>query len=378
MHVITALGVGGAERMLLKLLGAKALSHCQQEVVSMLPGGAMAAPMRATGAGVHELDFLGGLPVVGGTFALARIARRLQPDVVQGWLYHGNLGAAVARAALGRRVPLVWGIRQSLATLEGENLFARIGIALNRLGSGQPERLLFNSRSSLAQHRDFGFPMGRADYLPNGFETTAFAPDAEARARWRTAWGCDHGTVVYGLLARYHPAKDHAGFLQAAGRALAARPASRFVLAGTRVAADNDELVRAVHAHGLADHVHLLGERRDVAGVLAGLDVYVSASTAIESFSNSIGEAMSCALPCIVTDVGDSAAIVADTGRVIPARDPAAMANAMVALHDLGPAGRAALGTQARARVLAEFDIEAVAGRYAGLYSTLVGSPGAA
>lgn len=373
LHVITALGVGGAERMLLKLLGASALSHCEQEVIAMLPGGAMAEPMRATGAQVREQDFLGGVPFVGGAAGLVRAARRFDPDIVQGWLYHGNLGAALARASLSRHVPLVWGIRQSLASLEGENWFARVGIALNRIGSGRPDRVLFNSRTSMAQHRDFGFNMAHADYLPNGFETGKFRPDPEARARWRAAWGIDEAAVVFGLLARYHPSKDHAGFLQAARRVREARPASHFVLAGTGVDRDNDALMRAIHDAGLAEHVHLLGEQRDVAGVLAALDVYVSSSATIEAFSNSVGEAMSCALPCVVTDVGDSPSVVGDTGRTVPPRDPEALAAAMIAMHDLGRAGRAALGAQARQRVLSEFDIEAVAGRYAALYGTLAG-----
>lgn len=371
LHVITALGVGGAERMLLKLLAAPALARYEQQVVAMLPGGAMAEPMRATGARVHELDFLGGFPLVGGALGLARVARGSDPDIVQGWLYHGNLGAALARAALRRRVPLVWGIRQSLGTLDGENLFARVGITLNRVGSGLPDRLLFNSRTSLAQHRDAGFRMARADYLPNGFETGSFAPDAAARARWRAAWGVDEDTVVFGLLARYHPAKDHAGFLQAASQVRSARPATRFVLAGTGVEPGNEVLRRAIHHAGLADHVHLLGERRDVAGVLSALDVYVSSSASIEAFSNSVGEAMSCALPCVVTDVGDSPAIVGDTGQVVPPRDPAALARAMTAMVDLGPAGRAALGARARERIAADFDIGAVAQRYAALYDAL-------
>lgn len=370
LHVITALGVGGAERMLLKLLGARALSRFEQRVVAMLPGGAMAEPMRAAGALVHELDFLGGVPVLGGALGLARLARSYKPDIVQGWLYHGNLGGALARAAMRQRVPLVWGIRQSLTSLEAENLFAKVGIALNRIGSGHPDRLLFNSRASMAQHRDFGFKLARADYLPNGFETSGFAPDADARGRWRAAWGVDDGTVVFGLLARYHPSKDHAGFLQAARRVRDSRPSTRFVMAGTGVETGNEALMRSVHDAGLVDHVELLGERRDVPSVLAALDVYVS-SSASEAFSNSVGEAMSCALPCVVTDVGDSQSIVGDTGRVVPPRNPAALAAAMIAMFDIGSARRAVLGTQARQRILADFDIEAVAERYAALYGTL-------
>lgn len=371
LHVITALGVGGAERMLLKLLAARALAGIEQRVVTMLPGGAMVAPMRATGTRVDELDFLGGVPPLTGALALARLARRYDPDLVQGWLYHGNVGAALARGVLARRVPLVWGIRQSLPTLRGENVFARAAIALNRAGSSRPDRLLFNSQSSLAQHRAHGFNLRRAAYLPNGFDTGAYAADPEARAHWRAGWNVDADTVLFGLFARYHPAKDHAGFLQAARRVRVARPNSAFVLAGTAVDADNRALAQAIDDAGLRPHVRLLGERSDVAGLLSALDVYVSSSARIEAFSNSIGEAMSCAVPCVVTAVGDSPAIVGDTGRVVPPGEPTALAEAMIAMIDLGVAGRAALGARARQRVIAEFDLEAVAARYADLYREL-------
>ncbi|QJW85631.1 glycosyltransferase [Ramlibacter terrae] len=301
---------------------------------------------------------------------MARIARRFDPDLVQGWLYHGNLGASLARAALGRRVPLVWGIRQSLPTLQGENVFARIGIALNRMGSSRPDRVLFNSRTSLEQHRERGFSVRRAAYLPNGFDIDGFVPDAEARARRRAEWNIAEGSVAFGLFARFHPVKDHAGFLQAARRVHDARPGTCFVLAGTGIDAENSVLARAIAEAGLQGQVRLLGERRDIADLLPALDGYVSSSTR-EAFSNSIGEAMSCALPCVVTDVGDSRAVVADTARVVPPGDPAAMADAMIALVDLGAQGRAELGARARQRVVDEFGLDVVAGRYAALYREL-------
>lgn len=373
LHVITALGVGGAERMLLKLLSARVLSGVNQHVVAMLPGGAMAEPMRATGAAVEELDFLGGVPIVMAGSRLALLTRRIAPDIIQGWMYHGNLGAMLARASVRRRVPLVWGVRQSLPSLNGENAFARAGIRMNKAFSGRPDRLLFNSMTSLEQHRVFGFNMHHAQYLPNGFDTAGFSPDPAMRAHWRAAWGADQDAVIFGLLARYHPAKDHAGFLQAARQVVQARPQARFVMAGTGVVGENPDLARAIAEAGLGAQVRLLGERRDVAAILSGLDVYVSSSSRIEAFSNSVGEALSCALPCVVTDVGDSPQVVGESGRVVPPRDPTALAGAMVALIDLGAQARAALGQRARQRMVSEFDIEAVAQRYANLYAELAG-----
>lgn len=371
LHVITALGVGGAEHMLLKLLQAKALAHCEQHVISMLPGGAVAQQMRNGGSHVRQVDFLGGLPLVSGVLGLARYAREVRPDIIQGWLYHGNLGAAVARACLPRRVPLLWSVRQSLPTLQGENLFARIGIVMNRAGSALPDRLLFNSMTSLAQHRRFGFRVDRSEYLPNGFETDLFRPDARARERWRSQWNLDDSAVVFGLVARYHPVKDHAGFLQAARMAARERPGVRFVLAGAGVDQANRTLMNEIEQAGLIGKVLLLGDQRTVAGLLPALDVYVSSSTA-EAFSNSVGEAMSCGLPCVVTDVGDSRLIVAEVGVVVPPRDPAALASAMIEMADMGPSARAALGAQARRRIVDEFEIENIAGRHAALYESLV------
>lgn len=370
LHIITALGVGGAERMLLKLLGAPAMSGVEQRVVALLPGGALTEAMRATGATVDVLNFLGGLPVLAGVSRLVGLTRAWRPDVLHGWMYHGNLGASCAQAALGRSVPLLWGIRQSLPSLQGENAFARAAIYLGRAGSSRPHGLLFNSHTSLRQHQDFGFDVRRAQYLPNGFDTTAFAPAAAARAHWRAAWGAGDDDVVFGLMARHHPTKDHRGFLQAAQRVRASRPDVHFVLAGTGVDANNAALAQDIAATGLGERVHLLGERSDVAAVMAGLDVAVSSSRA-EAFSNAIGEAMSCALPCVVTDVGDSALVLGACGRVVPPREPEALAAAMLDLARLGKPGRKALGDAARARVTAEFSLGAVAGRQLALYTRL-------
>lgn len=372
LHVITALGVGGAEHMLLKLLAARALGGFEQRVVALLPGGALAARMRATGAVVDELDLLGGVPMIGGTISLARLARAFAPQLVHGWMYHGNLGASVARRAAGRRVPLIWGIRQSLASLAGENAYAKAGIRLGRLLSRDPDRILFNSRTSLQQHRDHGFFDRRMEYLPNGFDTERFAPSAATRKRMRDGWGATDADTVFGMAARYHPAKNHAGFMRAAGAVAAARPGAMFVLGGPGVDATNAALTDLAAQLGIAERVRLLGARDDVPAIMAGLDVYVSASTAIEAFSNAIGEALCAGVPCIATAVGDSPTVIGRDGLTVTAGDVAALAAAMVELVDAGPQRRSEIGQRGRERMRAEYGLEAVAERYAALYLGLI------
>ncbi|RTK97246.1 MAG: glycosyltransferase, partial [Lysobacterales bacterium] len=108
--------------------------------------------------------------------------------------------------------------------------------------------------------------------------------------------------------------------------------------------------------------------RDDVPALLAALDVFVLPSQA-EGVSNTILEAMACARPVVATAVGANAELLVDgeTGRLVPARDPAAMADALAA-YAASPALRAAHGAAGRARIEAQFSLEAMVARYAGVY----------
>jgi len=87
------------------------------------------------------------------------------------------------------------------------------------------------------------------------------------------------------------------------------------------------------------------------------LDVATSSSSS-EGFSNTIGEAMACGIPCVVTGTGDSATLVGDTGVVVPLKDPAQMCAAWMRLLDMPAQDRAALGRCARERIMSEYSIQ--------------------
>jgi glycosyltransferase involved in cell wall biosynthesis len=174
--------------------------------------------------------------------------------------------------------------------------------------------------------------------------------------------------VVIGILARVDPMKDHRTFLAAAAQVVDALPASRFVLAGMGASPDNRDLSRWIGEFGLGDRVSLLSKRDDVAQLLAGWDILVLSSIG-EAFPNVIGEAMSCGVPCVVTDVGDNAEIVGDTGRVVPPRNPEALAGAILELATLTPLARQTLGTRARRRIEERYGLETVTRMYEEIYT---------
>jgi len=112
-------------------------------------------------------------------------------------------------------------------------------------------------------------------------------------------------------------------------------------------------------------------ERVDIPELTAALDVATCSSTG-EGFPNTVGEAMACGVPLVVTDVGDCAILLGDAGAVVPPGQPRAFADALVRLLRLEPDERADLGQRARRRIEECYAIERIAEHYAALYRELV------
>jgi len=163
-------------------------------------------------------------------------------------------------------------------------------------------------------------------------------------------------SLVIGMVARFDPVKDHYGFIQAAKVVAQANNDVRFILVGRGIDRANSTLLRWIRDVGLEDKFVLLGERRDIDVCLAAMDVFCLSSIH-EGFPNAVGEAMAMALPCVVTDAGDAARIVGNTGWVVPTRDPKRLGNVLVEVISLPTANRQTVGLTARQRIQNEFSM---------------------
>jgi glycosyltransferase involved in cell wall biosynthesis len=298
---------------------------------------------------------------------------QLQPDLLQGWMYHGNLAAQLARGCLLKSVPVLWNIRNSLYSLDYEKTATSAVIQLCAKLSDFPQQIIYNSQVSATQHEKIGYRATKRSIVPNGFDTEIFVPSLDAFNSVRQELRIPIDTTLIGLIGRYAPEKDHANFLQAAALLLKKFPELnvQFVLVGSGVDENNQILYRLVQELGLIQHTHLLGEREDIPRLTAALDI-ASSSSYTEAFPNIIGEAMCCAVPCVVTDVGDSARIVGDTGRKVPPRSPQLLTAAWKELLDLGFEGRQLLGNAARSRIVECFSLSAVVSQYETLYERVL------
>jgi glycosyltransferase involved in cell wall biosynthesis len=151
-------------------------------------------------------------------------------------------------------------------------------------------------------------------------------------------------------------------------------PEIHFVLCGLDITWQNSQLARWIEAAGIRDRCQLLGVRRDMSRLFAGMDIATTASLS-EAFPIAIGEAMACETPCVVTDVGDSALIVGETGLVVPPGDPQALAEAWRQLIQAGPGVRRHLGMAARRRVQRHFALPVIVERYQAIYARVAAQP---
>ncbi|PWT89548.1 MAG: group 1 glycosyl transferase [Proteobacteria bacterium] len=361
LFVTTDLFVGGgAEGMLVRLLTAEPRLADAITVVSLLPGESHAERLRQAGVTVIQLGFdkVSGIAV--GVVRLARLIADTEPDIVQGWMYHGDLAALIALFLSGRRrrTRLVWGIRCSEVDAHLYGLQLRLVVRACAALSRFPDVITANSDAGLKSHLALGYRPGRSAVIANGIDTDRFKPDPIARASLRQELGIAADTFVLAHVARVDPMKDHAGM----HRALARMPdvVALFVGSGT-------ERLPAM------PNARCLGRRDDVERCFAAADVVVSSSAFGEGFSNVIAEGMACGLPAVATDVGDARIIVGDSGAVVPPRDPARLTAAVCMLAGETPDERARRGARARAHIVERFAMPRALEQFARLYGSLAG-----
>ena len=372
LHVITGLNVGGAETMLAKLVEHGMQSPLlQPRVLSLLPPGRLAGRIGRCGVTIDTLAMRQGRPSLAAVRQLRRVVRAATPTLLQGWMHHGNLAATLAARLAGRQVPVVWNIRHSLVDIAAEKPLSRAVLRLGRLLSATPDAIIYNSQVAAHQYEAFGFAPDNAVVIPNGFDCAQFCPRAGAGAALRARWGIDPGAVVVAMVARQHPMKDTATLVQAVWLARAEGHDLHLMLVGT----GNEALPPAL-AHAVAalpsSRVTLLGERDDIHEWLSGVDIVALSSAWGEAFPNILGEAMASGVPCVATDVGDSAVIIGNHGRVVAPRNPAALAAGLCWLAGMGREGRERLGLAARDRIIGNYAIDRIADRYAGLYESVL------
>jgi glycosyltransferase involved in cell wall biosynthesis len=371
LYITTGLSTGGAEIMLYNLLSRINRERFFPIVLSLMKPETWGDRIKALGIPVHTLSMEAGKPTLNSLWKLLRLVHQFKPDLIEGWMYHGNLAAQFASLFYLSKIPVIWTIHHSLHSLESEKSLTIKIIKLGAYLSHLTAKIAFVSQASKRQHEALGYSHKNSCIIPNGFDTSLFVPLSSAKLV-KIELGIPQKSMLIGMICRYHPMKDHANFLQAAALLLKTYPDIHFLLIGTAVDQTNQNLIQLMKELKLSAQIHLLGERTDIPRLTAALDILTVASAYGEAFPLVVGEAMSCGVPCVVTDVGDSAWIVGKTGRCVPPKNSEALAAAWKELIELGSEARSDLGKAARNRIIENFSLEYVVNEYEKIYADVL------
>jgi glycosyltransferase involved in cell wall biosynthesis len=357
--------MGGAERQLVELArGLQRRGH-RVTVAAFYMRGPLLAELEAARVRVVDLAKRGRWDIAGFLLRTRKAIAEARADLVYSFLGGANIVAAAATVGVPL-TRLVWSIRASRVDLNKYDWLHKASYWIERLLSNAPGLIIANS----AAGRDFaasqGFPRSNIQVVYNGIDVERFTHDEAARHSQRKAWNLRQRDIAIGVLGRLDPMKGHQTFVEAAAQVSSRIPDARFFCVGEgRELAPLQALADGLGIGGLTQFV---GRSDDPVSALNGLDIYCSASYFGEGFSNAIAEAMACGLPCIVTDVGDSAMIVGDLGTVVPPRDPAALGAAIIAcaseLHTHSAAGP-------RRRIVDNFGVDSMVDRTIALLQSL-------
>jgi len=374
MHIITTLGPAGAENMLCRIVAGMDRTRFENEIVSLTGILDLAEKMQSIGVPVRTLGMKKAVPNPLLVMRLARWIRESKPDVIHTWMYHANLIGSLA-ARLAGNVPVVWAIHHNAYDPRVDKRRTMlVNHACAFFSRSLADRIVFCSEASLRTHKMINYAAEKLEVIPNGFDLDQVKPDPAARVSLRAELGIPADAIVIGFAARFHPHKDHRNFIRAAERLHKLMPDVHFLLFGMGINWENEPLAAWIDSAGIRERCHLLGLRQDISRLFSGMDIATTASRS-EAFPIVVGEAMACGTPCVVTDVGDSALIVENTGTVVAPEDPRALAEAWRALIDAGPAVRQRLGIAARERVQRHFALPAIVESYQKVYAQAAASP---
>jgi glycosyltransferase involved in cell wall biosynthesis len=298
----------------------------------------------------------GPITLIKATSRLREIIKREKPEILYSFGGHAPRILSWLAARTLPDIKLVWRYRGAgnKLLLRNNNLNYKAMLFIEKYISTTVPLAVYNSDASFSFGEGLNHNFKKQLVIKNGFDTDKFKPDPDAKNRIRREWGVSKDEKLIGIVGRVNPVKGYDVFIKAVASVLKKRNDVRFVCVGygdKSYKRDMEDLSRELK---LSTYLIWAGVRSDMTSVFNSMDILCCSSYA-GGFQDVIGEAMACGVPCVVTDVGDSAKIVGDTGIVVPHDNPEMLAGGLLTMIDRLPEIEP---QDIRARIMENFTVE--------------------
>lgn len=280
----------------------------------------------------------------------SKLLKEINPQVIYSFLGEMNLFSLWAKS---NKSKVIWGFRASDKDWKQYGRVPRTIFWLQKKFSSHVDKIISNSYASISYHEKHGFNMEKSVVIHNGIDTNRFQRDIQDRDAFRLKYNLQEDDIVVGMVGRLDPIKGYPIFSKVAKKICENYDNVFFFSVGSEKKEILDEC-QEILTELNNKKFFWLGTQKNVETLYSGFDMLISSSFA-EGFSNSIAEAMSSSLPCVVTDVGDSAYIVDKSGVVVQPREVESLYYGLVEMLD---SNYKVLGEESRRRIIQEFSMK--------------------
>lgn len=360
VHIINNLQSGGAENMLYKIIKYSDKDKYYHEVISLKSGGAIEEKIKKTGTVIHHLNIKKS-NLIKSILKAKKIIDNF--DVVDTWLYHSDFFGFITGKLAKKKI--IWNIRHCNIDKNLNKKGTMLILKINSYLSKHIDCITFNSAKALENHKHIGFCSQHSKIVYNGFDIEVFKKTKEAKHDIIKSLNLNISNTVLITIGRWDIQKDYYTLINCLHLLKMKKIKFKMIMVGCGLDYKNNVLVELIDQYDLKSEIILFGERADIPQLLSAADIYVS-SSAGESFSNTIGEAMACELTCVVTDVGHSKFLVGDLGKVVKPKDPSGLKDAIVEI--INTFDLKIKGEKSRERIAQNYNIKKIVKIYEETY----------
>lgn len=318
VHIISGLQVGGAERSLFNICSSSLNDSFKQYVICLGERGYYSHKIEEIGLEIYHINF-SSWHFVKSLMRFISILNKISPNIIQGWMNHGNFAAILALFILKFKPIIYWNIRQSFYHDKNDLFYTKFLFLFNILFSRMPKKIIINANISKIQLKNFGFNINSFKFIPNGFDPNYWVRDLSFRKLERANLGIENLDFVIGYVGRYHPMKNIILLLKAFEKISMNFPHSKLVIIGHKED-DFNKVEKQIFESIPKNRIVFLNQIYEINRYYSIFDLFTLCSVS-EGFPNVLGEAMSCELCCISTDVGEASDLLKDVGFVISVND---------------------------------------------------------
>lgn len=319
LHIITGLGLGGAEGVLFRLVSNDKIN--KHYIFSLTSKSYYSEKFVEIGIDVYHYDFNDKSRLIKNFMDLVFAIRNISPTHIQTWMFHANF-LSIFLKPFFINLPFFWNLRATHNFTSSNIGLNFIQIFLSLFSSIIPKKIICCSETVKINHLAI-FNNSKLVVVNNGFDTIILNNSDLKRVAFRNSLNLKSNSLIFGMACRYHPQKDFKTLFESLSL-IKKRGIFDFkiVLVGSNLNYNNIELVNIIKSYNLEEFVLLKGVSNDIKDFFSVIDLYFMTSSYGEGFPNVLAEAMSCGIPCISTNVGEAATIINNLGSVVEPQRP--------------------------------------------------------